>query len=221
MRGLKYAVVGAGGGTVLDALFGTLTYDVQGAEHHTRYTRAGQPVIYAIWHGRLLPPAYLHRGEGVVTLISRSADGEYLARLLGHWGFENVRGSSSRGGSEALRELVRHCRRGRSLAITPDGPRGPMQKLKIGVLSAAQLSGAPIIPATSVANRGWWPGKWDRFLIPKPFARVRVRYGEPMVVPRSANAAELEKLRERLEQQLNRMTEQVDQELEGHAPTRA
>jgi lysophospholipid acyltransferase (LPLAT)-like uncharacterized protein len=170
-------------------------------------------VIYAIWHGRLLPPAFLHRGQGVVTLISRSADGEYLARLLSHWGFENVRGSSSRGGSEALRELVKHCRKGRSLAITPDGPRGPMQELKSGVLTAAQLSGVPIIPASSSASRGWWPGRWDRFLIPKPFAKVRVQYAAPVIVPRDADETHLEKMRREIEHTLNRMTETLDREI--------
>jgi lysophospholipid acyltransferase (LPLAT)-like uncharacterized protein len=170
-------------------------------------------VIYAVWHGRLLPPAFLHRGQDVVTLISRSADGEYLARLLSHWGYESVRGSSSRGGSEALRELVKYGRKGRSLAITPDGPRGPKQELKGGILSAAQLSGVPIIPTSSTASRGWWPGRWDRFLIPKPFAKVRVQYAAPVIVPRDANEAQLEILRKEIEETLNRMTETLDREV--------
>ena len=198
---------------MLDTLFSTLEYHVAGAEHHAQYTRQGMPVIYAIWHGRLLPPAFLHRGQGVVTLISRSADGEYLARLLSRWGFDSVRGSSSRGGSEALRELVRHCRKGRSLAITPDGPRGPKQELKSGVLTAAQLAGVPIIPASSSASRGWWPGRWDRFLIPKPFAKVRVQYAPPVMVPRDANEDQIEVIRKEIEHTLNRMTETLDREV--------
>ena len=210
---LKHRLAAAVGGTALDALFSTLDYQVAGAEHVTQYTKQGKPVIYAIWHGRLLPPAFLHRGQGVVTLISRSADGEYLARLLAHWGYENVRGSSSRGGSEALRELVKHCRKGRSLAITPDGPRGPMQQLKSGVLTAAQLSGVPIIPTSSSASSGWWPGRWDRFLIPKPFAKVRVAYATPVNVPRDANEAQRETMRKEIEQTLNRMTETLDREV--------
>ena len=197
----------------MDALFSTLDYHVAGAEHHAQYTKQGKPVIYAIWHGRLLPPAFLHRRQGVVTLISRSGDGEYLAGLFTHWGFESVRGSSSRGGREALRELVKRCRKGRSLAITPDGPRGPMQELKRGVLTAAQLSGAPIIPASSSASRGWWPGRWDRFLIPKPFAKVRVQYAPPVMVPRDANEDQLEAIRKEIEHTLNRMTETLDREV--------
>ena len=198
------------GGALLDSLFATVRYNVEGKENYEQFTRAGKPVVFAIWHGRLLPAAHLHRGQGVITLISPSADGEYLARLLGHWGFGNVRGSSSRGGTEALRELVRSVRRGHSLAITPDGPRGPMQKLKPGVLVAAQLAGAPVIPATASANRGWWPGRWDRFLIPKPFASVRVRYAEPYFIPRDAGDAEIEQHAQRVEQILNQMTADID-----------
>ena len=106
--------------------------------------------------------------------------------------------------------MVRQLRRGHSLAITPDGPRGPMQKLKPGVLVAAQLAGVPVIPATSTADRGWWPGKWDRFLIPKPFASVRVRYAEPYFIPRNASDAEIEQHALNVEQILNQMTAELD-----------
>src|SRR6185369_12435208 len=105
---------------------------------------------------------------------------------------------------------VRRVRRGQSLAITADGPRGPKQKLKPGVLIAAQLGGVPVIPATASTNRGWWPGHWDRFLIPKPFASVRVRYGEPYFIPREAGDAEIEQHALRVEQILNQMTADLD-----------
>jgi lysophospholipid acyltransferase (LPLAT)-like uncharacterized protein len=214
---IKYRLAGAIGSGLMDGLLGSLKYHVEGAEQHEQYTKHGSPVIFAIWHGRLLAPCYLHRRQGVVALISRSADGEYLARLLSHWGYETVRGSSSRGGSEALRELVRYLRKGRSLAITPDGPRGPMQRLKPGVLTAAQLGGVPIIPTTASTKRGWWPGKWDRFLIPKPFAKVWVRYEKPVVITRTANETELEQHRQSLEDTLNRMTAELDRAI-GHEP---
>ena len=206
----QHAVVAGIGSALLDTLFKTVRYSVEGKANYEQFTTKGQPVVFALWHGRLLPLAYLRRHEGVVTLISRSADGEYLARLLKNWGFESARGSSSRGGSEALRDMVRQLRRGHSLAITPDGPRGPMQKLKPGVLVAAQLAGVPVIPATATADRGWWPGKWDRFLIPKPFASVRVRYAEPYFIPRNANDAEIEQHALRVEQILNQMTAELD-----------
>jgi lysophospholipid acyltransferase (LPLAT)-like uncharacterized protein len=210
MSTLKYAAAARLGGLALDGLFRTLRYQVEGAPYHEAYTGQGKPVIFALWHGRLLPLGFLHRGQGIVTLISSSADGEYLARLLAHWGYQNVRGSSSRGGSEALRDIVRHIRQGESLAITPDGPRGPKQRMKPGVLLAAQLTGTPIIPTTASASDGWWPGSWDRFLIPKPFSTVHVRYGEPFLVARSADDVEVGRRSTELEHLLNSMTDDVD-----------
>jgi lysophospholipid acyltransferase (LPLAT)-like uncharacterized protein len=206
----RHAAAGWLGGHALDALFATTRYTSHGEPNYEQFARKGAPVIYVVWHGRLLPLAYQRRDEGIVGLISASADGEYLARLLAYWGFASVRGSSSRQGSAALRELLRQLRAGRSLAITPDGPRGPRQKLKPGVLVAAQLSGAPIIPATSAADRAWWPGKWDRFLIPKPFTSIRVRYGEPYYVPRTSSAGELDRRALEVETILNRMTAELD-----------
>ena len=211
MSTFKYAAVARIGGVLMSLLFRTLRFRVDGANHPQTATRDGKPVIFALWHGRLLPLAFQHRGQGIVTLISRSNDGEYLARLLDYWGFRNVRGSSNRGGAVALRDLVRSVRQGRSLAITPDGPRGPMQTVKPGILVAAQMTGAPIIPTTSSASRGWWPGRWDRFLIPKPFATVCVRYGEPFEVPRSATEQEINQRARELESVLNRLTEEADQ----------
>lgn len=211
MSALKYTAAAGLAGLMLDTLFGTVRYEVEGAHNHEQFTRNAKPVIYALWHGRLLPLAFRHRGQGVVTLISASADGEYLARMVAHWGHESVRGSSSRGGEKALRDLVQRARSGRSLAITPDGPRGPKQKLKPGVLVAAQLTGLPIIPASAAASAGWWPGRWDRFLIPKPFSTVRVRYGEPLFVPRSADQPEIAGRAAQLEHLLNRMTAELDQ----------
>jgi len=203
------AVVGTAG-TLLDAIFATVHFESEGDAYYRKFIDAGKPVIYVLWHGRLLPLAYRHRNQGVVGLISRSKDGAYLTGALERWGFGAVRGSSSRGGMEALRGLVRETRKGHSLAITPDGPRGPRQKLKTGVLVAAQLSGLPIIPVSATADRGWWPERWDRFLVPKPFARVRIRYAPAVWVPRDAAEAELETIGGNLEALLNHMTAELD-----------
>ncbi|HEX7050079.1 MAG TPA: lysophospholipid acyltransferase family protein [Longimicrobiales bacterium] len=208
--GLRLALASHSGRLVLDALFATARFEVQGAEYQRRRREAGAPVIYVLWHGRLLPPAYLHRGQGVVTLISRSRDGEVLARLVQRWGYLTVRGSSTRGGGTALRELVRHARAGRSLCITPDGPRGPRQKLKPGVLQAARMTGLPIVPVAAGADRAWWFGGWDRFLVPRPFARIRVVYGAPHEVPRDADAGELARRGRALEAELDRLVREAD-----------
>ncbi|HEY8375985.1 MAG TPA: lysophospholipid acyltransferase family protein [Nannocystis sp.] len=208
--GLRFRLAGSVGGWVLDALFRTATFDVIGEENYAPLRDRGTPCFMVIWHGRLLPAGYYHRGRGMVGLISRSQDGEYIARVLRRWGYDAVRGSSSRGGMPALREIVRLARSGRTIAITPDGPRGPRQKLKPGVLAAARATGLPMVPVAAGADRAWWFESWDRFLVPKPFARIRVAYGPPLEVPRDAGPEEIEAIGRRLEAELNRLVEVVD-----------
>jgi lysophospholipid acyltransferase (LPLAT)-like uncharacterized protein len=210
MRALRFWLAGVVGRRLVDALMATVRFTVQDAERYLQYYDRGEPVIFAVWHGRLLPLTYHHRHRGITALISQSEDGEYIARVVESWGYGTVRGSSSRGGSAGLRALLKEARAGRSLAITPDGPRGPRQKLQPGVITAAQLTGLPIIPLAGGCTRAWWPGGWDRFCVPKPFSRVRVRYGRPRTVARDATAAELREHAEALERELNAMTEEVD-----------
>lgn len=176
------------GGRLLGALMGSCRYEEEGAEGFVRPWSAGPPVIFNLWHGRLLGPTYHNRGQGVVTLVSQHRDGEYITRAVRRWGYTVVRGSASRGGRGALVELIRHVRAGRSLALTPDGPRGPFQRMKPGPVLIAQRTGAPIVPVGAAADRAWFFGSWDRFLVPRPFARIRIVYGEPLVVPRDADA---------------------------------
>jgi lysophospholipid acyltransferase (LPLAT)-like uncharacterized protein len=188
---LRYAAAGKAGGLLLDALLGTTRMERINADAFRVHQAAGRPVVFALWHGQLLPPTWLHRQEGMVTLASRSADGEYIARVLDHWGYHVVRGSSSRGGEGALRELVRLIHAGRSVAITADGPRGPREKLKFGVLQMAQLTGAPLVPVGTAASRAWRFNSWDRFLLPLPFARIRIAYGDAVYIPRDTDTAGL------------------------------
>ncbi|HEY0153165.1 MAG TPA: lysophospholipid acyltransferase family protein [Longimicrobium sp.] len=199
------------GGTALDGLMRTTSVRTEGEENFRQFWREKRPVVFTLWHGRLLPCTYHHRHQDVVTLVSHHRDGEYITRLVQKWGYTAVRGSSSRGGLDALRELVRHLRGGRSLAITPDGPRGPREKLKPGPLLAAQLTGAPIIPVASGASRASYFGGWDRFLIPHPFARLQIAYGEPVYVPRRADEAELQAVADEVEGRLGVLMRRVDQ----------
>jgi lysophospholipid acyltransferase (LPLAT)-like uncharacterized protein len=210
MSNARARIIAAVGGTALGALLATTRFEVSGREQYEQFTRAGQPVIFVLWHGRLLPSTYLRRGEGMGALISQHRDGEYIARIAAGWGFHPIRGSSSRGGTAALRELVREVKHGRSLAITPDGPRGPRERMKPGALVLAQLTGAPVVPAASGCQRAWWFGSWDRFLVPKPFSTVRVAYGESMRVPRDLDEARLEVYQRELEDRLTRLTRSVD-----------
>ncbi|CAA9341713.1 MAG: Protein of unknown function DUF374 [uncultured Gemmatimonadetes bacterium] len=208
---LKQGLAAGLGGAALDALMRTTSVRTEGEENFRQFWRRGQPVVFTLWHGRLLPCTYHHRHQGVVTLISQHRDGEYITRVVKRWGFTAVRGSSSRGGLDALRELVRHLRGGRSLAITPDGPRGPREKMKPGPLLAAQLTGAPIIPVVSGASRASYFGGWDRFMIPHPFARLQIAYGEPLYVPRRAGEAQLEAVSAEVEARLAGLMKRVDE----------
>ncbi|HUP88263.1 MAG TPA: lysophospholipid acyltransferase family protein [Longimicrobiales bacterium] len=207
MRDLKFALAGNVGGLTLDALFRTVRYRVLTSEPYKT-----QRVVYTLWHGRLLPLVYYHRHQGIMTIISQSADGEYIARVVSRWGYQAARGSSSRGGQEALRQMVAAANDGRSIAITPDGPRGPAQKIKLGVLTASQQTGLPILPMACAATHGWWFESWDRFLVPKPFSTVFVRYGEPILIPRDCDADELLAYEQRVNSALNEVTESVDRD---------
>lgn len=198
------------GGALLTALMATTRFERTGTDVYDAWLAPRRPAVYVLWHGRLLPCSYFHRDHGLATLISQHRDGDYIAGVVERWGFRIVRGSSSRGGAAALLQMVRLLREGVGLAITPDGPRGPRQKMKTGPLFAAQRAGVPLIPVTAGTDSAWWFGGWDRFLIPHPFARIRMVYGEPMFVPPEADAAEVERLALELEGRLNRMTEQVD-----------
>lgn len=145
---------------------------------HVNSARFGcGPVLFAFTHGVLLPLAYTHRGRAIHVLISESRDGEIIARITGKLGFGSVRGSSTRGGQQAVLQMAARGREGFDLAITPDGPRGPRGSVHPGVVAVAARSGLPIIPVGVAADRAWRAHSWDRFLVPLPLARVWVVYG--------------------------------------------
>jgi lysophospholipid acyltransferase (LPLAT)-like uncharacterized protein len=204
-RERKVRRIAAVGQRALEAILGTCRIRTIGEDNYRRFWDAGQPTVFVLWHGRLLPCTYHHRQQGVVTLVSRHRDGEYIARIVERWGFFPVRGSSSRGGLEAVRELIRFVRRGRSLAVTPDGPRGPREVMKLGPLLVAQRTGAPVIPTECTATRAWFFGGWDRFLVPQPFSRITIHYGEPVMIPREASEAELEDIARDIERRMAEM----------------
>ncbi|HXT39787.1 MAG TPA: lysophospholipid acyltransferase family protein [Candidatus Angelobacter sp.] len=164
-------------------------------------------IIFSIWHNRLALSLIMYRRYVVrfaperrlAAMVSASRDGGLLARILEHFCVEPVRGSSSRRGPQALREMLSWAERGHDLAITPDGPRGPCYKVQEGVISTAQLTGLPIVPVSYHLNWKYRPRSWDRFQVPLPFARCTIRTGELLRVPRDAGEAEREALRQQLE----------------------
>lgn len=177
--------------------------------------QAGAPVIYAVWHGRILLLPVLYGWRRARVLASRSRDGELVTRFVGRFGLEAVRGSSSRGGAEALRLLARSLKQGRDAVVVPDGPTGPAETVKPGIVALARLSGAAIVPLAFGASSEWRLGSWDAFRIPRPFARCVARFGEPIAVPRVADRAGEEAARRAVEAALRALTSSVDRDARG------
>jgi len=220
MSDVRYGMAGFAGDAVIRSLMASVRFETENEpEHGLRIN--GKPLLGLCWHGHLLVFAFRQRGAGLATLISQSKDGEYIARVVQRWGFTVLRGSSSRGGSGALRSMVRVLRDGQSLAVTPDGPRGPRRRLKPGSLLAARMSGVPILPTAAAATRAWWLGGWDRFLVPKPLARVRLVYGQPRTIPRDADDADLARIGGEIETEMNALTERAERALGVHGEQHA
>jgi len=144
---------------------------------------ARAPLVLALWHGDLLPAVWAHRGQGVVMLVSEHADGEIIARIGAHLGQRTVRGSTSRGAARALLGLVRALRDGDTVAITPDGPRGPRHHVQAGAAAAANRASAPVVAIGVACSRAWTLRSWDGFRIPKPFSTIVLAYTAPAEVP--------------------------------------
>ncbi|NJC89291.1 MAG: DUF374 domain-containing protein [Desulfuromonas sp.] len=158
---------------------------------------ARRHVILAFWHDQLFMMASGYRGPGASVLISASRDGEYIARTMDYFDIGSIRGSSTRGGRAAFREMVELAKQPVDLAITPDGPKGPRHEVKEGVVQLARLSGRPVVPMAFVCSRGHRFRSWDRFLLPLPPGRGVFSFGEPLYYTEDDN---VESFRQRLQQ---------------------
>lgn len=193
-------------------------WQVIGGDAARAHWAAGRPFILCFWHGRILMmPHCWPRDKAIHMLISQHRDGQIIARTVGHFGIKTVAGSSSRGGAQALRAMVKALKTGDCVGITPDGPRGPRMRASDGAVALARLSGAPIIPATFGAARGRVVQSWDRFLVAWPFGRGVIVWGDPIDVPRDADTDQLEAARARVEDALNTITAEADR-LTGRVP---
>lgn len=175
-----------------------------------RLESEGKNIIYAFWHGRQFMLFASHRNTGIVIPASESRDGEIQANILKRFGFDVVRGSSKRKGDRALLGLVEGLRKGKSIAIAVDGPRGPIYEAKQGVTYLAGRLNKPIVPVITSARRYWILDKiWDKYLLPVPFTTGIVVYGEPITV-NGISEAELQGKRKELETALNSLMAQAD-----------
>ena len=155
-------------------------------ERVERVHESGRPAVFAFWHGVLLPLEYICRGRGIQVLSSLHRDGEMSARLMTAFGYGVVRGSSTRGSARGLLRMLARAVEGLDLAITPDGPKGPARRVKRGIFYLAEKSGGALVPVGVAAARTKRLSSWDSFLVPLPFSRVAVVYGEPLEWEESA-----------------------------------
>jgi len=197
---------------LLRGLFGTLRPEYVQRQLEQQAQGGRRPILFAFWHGRMLYflKLYAYLGARVTVLVSQSRDGELVAQLLSCFGFQTTRGSTSRGGARGLLAVVNKVRSGMHACFTPDGPRGPRFQVQPGLVMVAKRTGAPILPMTFGAQWKRVLASWDAFLLPLPFSRVVVVYGEPIYVPADASAADLEAKRREVEASLRRITETAD-----------
>ncbi|HEX5635416.1 MAG TPA: lysophospholipid acyltransferase family protein [Gemmatimonadales bacterium] len=160
-----------------------------------------QAAVIVCWHEELLPLLWRHRHLGIAVVVSVARDGQYLADAAERLGYRLVRGSSRRHRTQALLGAYRALEEGTSVCFTPDGPVGPRRVAKPGAVAAAQKAGVPILPLRAEVSRAWRFRSWDRFVLPKPFARISVRYGEPFHV--AEGPAGLEEGIRRMQEALN------------------
>ncbi len=194
-------------------LMGTIKVDsIEGKEFEEEAIKAsGGAVIYVSWHQRMSYLFYHLSHKGIHTLISPSRDGEMAARLALRLGFVPVRGSTTREGFKGLVQMIRHLKEGKKAGMLADGPQGPARQAKIGTVIMARDAQAPILPVTWGATKVWIANSWDRYMVPKPFSRLFIKYSEPIWVPRRAKKEELEHYRQVLEGVLNKLSKECDQ----------
>ncbi len=185
-----------------------------GADDLVARWNRGEQVIMAFWHSRIVLMRFGYRGPRACVMNSIHRDGEISTRVLKRFGIATVRGSSSRGWVGGLKGMAAAYRLGYDLIVVPDGPRGPCQRAKSGVLQLARVTGAPVYPTTYSAAWHTSIGSWDRLMLPFPFSRVVYVVGEPISVPADTTPEQMEQKRQELETCLCTITEQADAYLE-------
>ena len=184
----------------------TVNFKIEGWENWEAASRDGKIPIYTFWHNRVFLATYFWRRRRIVVMTSQSFDGEYIARFIKRFGYGAARGSSTRGATGAVVEMIRLMRAGYPTAFTIDGPKGPRYVAKMGAVLLAKKTGNPILPFTITADRFWEVKKsWDGFQVPKPFTRARVGIAAPIFVRADADETELNAKRDELQGALDEL----------------
>ena len=189
----------------------TYRYRLVDTQNEQQVLDAHKSVVYASWHQRFFPGiTFFATRQSIAIMISQSRDGEMIARVVDILGWRSVRGSSSKGGVRALKEIRSLTRQGIHIAHIVDGPQGPFGVIKPGLITIAQFAGSPIVPVIMSAERRWVFNSWDRFMIPKPFSRIFIRFAPPISVPRRLDADAFEALRQKIETRIKELYVQTD-----------
>ncbi len=178
------------------------------------FVNPDEALVFAGWHGKSMVPAVYFRQRGYYVIISHSRDGEIQNGVFTRFGFKAIRGSSGRGGVKALIESVRVLKEGARMALTPDGPRGPSGVVQDGIIMMAQKSGAGMVPVGVAARPCWHVKTWDRYMVPVPFSRTVLIFGEPLYVARTANRDEMEMARLQLQTEIHRIQAEAERLVE-------
>ncbi|MCX8056996.1 MAG: lysophospholipid acyltransferase family protein [Ignavibacteria bacterium] len=187
--------------TILNLLVKTLRIEIE----NSNFLKM-ENFVLMFWHGKMLCGWWLGKNKNFYGVVSQSKDGEILSRLLKKWNYKLIRGSSSKDGKEVMQQMVEALKNGYSLAITPDGPKGPREKMKIGGLIAAVRSEKPIILCGIKYEKKIVFNSWDKFELPKPFSKVFIRLSEPKKFPLGLSNEEYEKIRQELELELVKLS---------------
>ncbi len=194
----------------------TLKITVRGGEQFEELKRSGKNYVVAFWHGAMLVGWFIHRPQksGTVSaLVSQSNDGEFLSTILERWNYSMIRGSSHIGGKEAMQLMVDEVTKGRSLAITPDGPRGPRHEMKMGAVRVAQKCGVPLVLAGIAVKKKRHLRSWDKFIVPMLFSPVAVCYGDPVTVQKELDGESLDAFKLEMQARMNALTKDAERML--------
>lgn len=196
---------------VVKALSSTYRLRIIGAENESSVLSKDGSIIYASWHQRFFPGiTFFSRRKPIAILISQSRDGEFVSHIVDILGWCPVRGSSSRGGSQGLKRIKDLSLRGYKIGHIVDGPKGPFGVVKPGLLRIAQVSGKAIVPTITSSENPWIFRSWDRFMVPKPFSRVVIRFGPAFYVPPDLEGHDFESHRLMIEQNMKELYEDTD-----------
>jgi lysophospholipid acyltransferase (LPLAT)-like uncharacterized protein len=191
---------------VVNMIFRTCRVTIIGKEHEDQFLRKNKPILFVSWHQALLYYVYHFRNRNGLIMVSQSNDGDLISRILKLFGFQSVRGSSSKGGKEALHQMIQQINQTQcSGGLVADAPKGPFGVAKIGIIKIAKETGLPLIPVMCWANKKKIFNSWDRTLLPLPFSRIVFFYAPPIYVQKDIDYELMEKMRVDLTKQLNQM----------------